>query len=246
MTDTIVWVHGFPLSASLFARQRVIPGFHHIAPDLPGFGTAAPLEGKPSMDAYAREVLRSMDAAGVDRATLAGVSMGGYVLFALLRIAPERVERLILVSTRETPDSDEQRKGRYGMMEKIAAQGMQPVIDSMLPKMLTKDAARELIDEVQAIMSEATPAGAVAALDAMAERGDSAGVLSRIAVPVLVIAGEDDPIIPPSDADRMATLIPHARAIVIPGAAHLPNIQQSQRFNDEVSAFLTASSGSAR
>lgn len=246
MTDTIVWVHGFPLAASLFMRQHAIAGVSHVAPDLPGFGTAPPLEGKASMEAYAREVLRAMDAANLERATLAGVSMGGYVLFALMRIAPERVRRLILIDTRETADTEQARQGRYEMIEKVGTGGIEVVIDAMLPKMLTKEAALEYVDEVRAIMSESTPAGVVAALDAMAERGDSSAALPRIAVPTLVIVGEDDPITPPSDAERMAAAIPHATLEVIGGAAHLPNIQQSQAFNAAVERFLNASSGSVR
>ena len=246
MSDTIVWVHGFPLAASLFARQRRITGVGHLAPDLPGFGTAPPLEGKASMEAYAREVLRAMDAAEIERATLAGVSMGGYVLFALLRIAPERVRRLILIDTRETADTQDGRKGRYDMIEKVGSGGAQAVVDAMLPKMLTKDAALEIVDEVRSIMSEATPAGIVAALDAMAERGDCAAMLPRIAVPTLVVVGADDPITPPADAERMAAAIPHASLEIIAGAAHLPNVQQSGAFNAAVERFLSASSGSVR
>lgn len=246
MTDTVVWVHGFPLSSSLFARQRSIEGVRHLTPDLPGFGTAPPMEGQPSMERYAREVLRAMNDAGVGRATLAGVSMGGYILFALLRIAPERVGRLILIDTRETADTEEARRGRYETIEKVAVQGVEVVIEAMLPKMLTKDAPAVLVDEVRAIMSESTPAGVIGALQAMAERPDSAALLPSIGVPALVVAGAEDPITPPSDAERMAKAMPDARLEVIANAAHLPNVQQSEAFNRVVAAFLSASSGSGR
>src|SRR5687768_9642865 len=93
---TIVWIHGFPLSSAMFEKQRSIDGVRHVMPDLPGFGRTPPPQKAMSMDDYARFVLE-----GVDKATFAGFSMGGYIALAIARIAPERMEGLILIDTRE-------------------------------------------------------------------------------------------------------------------------------------------------
>jgi 3-oxoadipate enol-lactonase len=231
----IVFIHGFPLSSRVFEKQKSFPGF---APDLPGFGSAAPPSSDMTMDDYARAVLTQMDREKIDRAIFAGLSMGGYICFALARMAPERMTGLILIDTRETPDNAEGKKGRYETIEKVKEKGVQVVVDSMLPKMLTPSASPQLVAETREIMMDSSAAGVTAALKAMAERPDSTETLRKIAVPMLIVVGDSDTITPPSDAERMATLAPNATLAVIPGAAHLSNLEQPEQFNHAVESFL--------
>jgi pimeloyl-ACP methyl ester carboxylesterase len=227
---TIVWIHGFPLSSAMFEKQRAIEGVRHVMVDLPGFG-AEPAPAKPmAIDDYARFVLASFDG----QATIAGFSMGGYIALAIARRAPERMEGLILIDTRETADTAEAKKGRYETIEKVRAQGIAPVVDSMLPKMLSENAPQSMKDEIRAIMNTSTAEGVIAALEAMAERPDSSDVLPGIAVPTLVVVGAEDPITPPSDAQRMAAAIPNAKLVTIAGAAHMANFEKADEFNDAV------------
>lgn len=150
--QTILWIHGFPLSSRVFDRQRAI-GAEHLMPDLPGFGDAPPPGSAMTMESYARHVLPEREV------ILAGLSMGGYIAFAAARLAPERVKGLILIDTRETPDDDEQRKARYDTIEKVKREGIAPVVASMLPKMLTSSAPPELVDEVRRIMESSSAQG---------------------------------------------------------------------------------------
>lgn len=230
----IVWIHGFPLSSRVFSKQNVLPGF---APDLPGFGTAEPPAGEMTMDDYARHVLAAMDARKIDKAFLAGLSMGGYICFAMARLAPERMKGLILIDTRETPDTAEARKGRNETIEKVKAQGVSVVVDAMLPKMLTASAPAALVNEARQIMMASSPAGVTTALRAMAERPDSTDTLRAITVPTLIVVGDADTITPPADAQRMASLAPHATLVTIRGAAHLSNMEQPDPFNKAVESF---------
>src|SRR5688572_26746005 len=127
----ILWLHGFPLDSSIFQPQLAIPGVRHLTPDLPGFGRTPPADRELSMEDYARLGLEVLDARGIQRAVVAGFSMGGYIAFALARIAPERMSGLILIDTRETADTEEARKGRYDTIAKVREQGIQPVVDAM-------------------------------------------------------------------------------------------------------------------
>ena len=229
----IVWVHGFPLSSAVFSKQP--PGF---APDLAGFGSAPAPDTQYSMDDYARDVLAAMDAQGIERAVLAGLSMGGYVCFAMARLAPERIRGVILIDTRETPDTDEQKKGRQDTIIQVREQGTTVVVESMLPKMLTPSAPPELVNDVRRIMLTSSPLGVITALKAMAERPDSSDVLTKLDVPALVVAGDQDPITPPSEAKRMAGKLKNASAVTIQGAAHLSNFEQPDAFNEAVESFL--------
>jgi pimeloyl-ACP methyl ester carboxylesterase len=207
-------------------------------PDLPGFGQSRPDGGEMSMDAYARKMIELLDHRGIDRAVFAGLSMGGYVCFAMARIAPERMRGLILLDTRETADTDEGRKGRYEMIEKVKQGGTKPIVDAMLPKMLTPRAPREMRDRVREIMSSASPEGVIAALHAMATRPDSTPTLQEIRVPTLVVVGEEDPITPPADSERMAAAIAGARLVRVPGAAHAANYEKAADVNRAVTTFL--------
>lgn len=225
----LLWIHGFPLSSRVFDRQLSIAATH-VMPDLPGFGGAPPPRGEMTMEAYAREVLPEREV------IVAGLSMGGYIALAMARLAPERVKGLILIDTRETADTDEQRKARYDSIEKVKREGIAPVVASMLPKMVTKNAPPELVDEVRGIMESSSPAGVIAALDAMAKR--PASDLGALNIPVLVVVGEEDAITPPSDAERMAAALPDARLVKIAGAAHLSNVEQAHDFNAAVQGWL--------
>ena len=227
--QTILWIHGFPLSSRVFARQRSIAATH-LMPDLPGFGAAAPPHDVMTMEDYARGVLPQHDV------ILAGLSMGGYIALAAMRVAPERVKGLILIDTRETADNDEQRKARYDSIEKVKKEGIAPVVASMLPKMLTKNAPPELVDEVREIMESSSPEGVIAALGAMAER--PASDLASLNIPTLVIVGEEDSITPPSDAERMADALPNGKLVKIANAAHLSNVEQAAEFNRAVEKWL--------
>lgn len=231
MNDTqIVWVHGYPLSSHVFDRQRSIDA-RNVMPDLPGFGgTRAGSE--TTIDDYARFVLDRVDG----RAIFAGLSMGGYICFAIARMAPERVAGLILIDTRETADTPEGRKGRYDMIEKVKKDGIKPAVDAMLPKMV---ASQDKLDEVRRIMESSSADGVMNALRAMAERRDSSDLLPQLKVPALVIVGEKDTITPPSDAERMSRAIPDAKLVTLRGAAHLSNIDQDEQFNRAVASWLS-------
>jgi 3-oxoadipate enol-lactonase len=221
----IVWIHGFPLTSQIFEKQRSIRATH-VMPDLPGFGSAPPPKGAFTMDDYARYILDSFEG----KAVLAGLSMGGYILFAAARIAPERIEGAILIDTRETPDAPEAKKGRYETVEKVKEKGVTVVVDAMLPKMVVTP---QLKDPVRAIMMSSSAAGVIAALRAMAERPDSTETLRNMKVPILAIAGSEDTITPPSDARRMSK-----SAVIIQGAAHLSNYEKPEMFNQAVETFL--------
>lgn len=235
----VVWIHGFPLASSIFEHQLAIRGVRHVMPDLPGFGQSRPDGGSLTIDDYARLVIDLLDQRGLDRAVFAGLSMGGYVCLSIARLAPKRLRGLILIDTRETADSEEARKGRYASIEKVRKEGVQPIVDSMLPKMLTSEAPPAMRDRVREIMTSSSPEGVTTALGAMATRADSSAVLPNILVPALVVVGAQDTITPPADSDRMAAKMPRARVVRIADAAHLSNYEQAAEFNRVAGAFLS-------
>ena len=232
----IFWVHGFPLSSEVFREQLAIPGVRHVIPDLPGFAATPWRDHVTTLDDYATECVALLDELAVDRAVFAGVSMGGYICFAIARLFPDRVRALILIDTKETKDTAEGKKGRYDTIEKVRASGTAPVVEGMLPKMLTAEAAPDLRARVKDIMESASQDGVIAALGAMAEREDAD--LASIKVPTLIVVGEQDTITTPADAERMKAGIADATLLRLDGAAHLSMMEKPREFNDAVSEFV--------
>lgn len=222
----ILLLHGFPLDHTMWAHQaRALAAAGHrvLAPDLRGMGKAPLPRGTGTMGAYAGDVLRLADRAGIRRFALAGFSMGGYLAFEVARRAPERLTGLALVDTRGEPDSPEGRKGRAALIERVRAEGAQALVDAMLPKMVQSPGDHP---EVREAMLRTSVEGAVHALEAMAAREGSLETLTKIAVPVLVVVGSEDPITPPEAARAMAQATRGARLVVVPGM-HLTPVESA-------------------
>jgi pimeloyl-ACP methyl ester carboxylesterase len=239
----VVWIHGYPLAAAVWAPQEAIPGVRHLAPDLPGFGATPPPAGEITIEGFAEGIVGLMDEKGLRSAVVAGLSMGGYIALSVARLAMERLCGLILVDTRETPDTDEARAKRLEAIEAVRSGGTRSVVEAMLPKMMTAATIKEDPEKagaLRSIMESATPQGVIAALGAMARRGDSTPLLPRIEVPTLVVVGREDTITPPTDAERMRSAIPGAELLTIEDAAHLSNFERPAAFNRGVAAFLAS------
>jgi pimeloyl-ACP methyl ester carboxylesterase len=237
----IVWIHGFPHASAIFQPQVAIAGVRHIRVDLQGFGASAPPSGPVAMADYSREIIAVLDHLRIEKAILAGISMGGYILMQMLRDAPQRIEGVILIDTRERPDSDQAREDRFKTIAEIEKNGIEPVVNAMLPKMIFNAARRPPFRD---IMMTSTPAGMIAAQRAMSGRPDSSSTLRALKLPALVIVGEHDPITSVDDARRMAALIKGSKRVVIENAAHASNFDQPEAFNRAVTEFLGMRFGS--
>ena len=241
----VVLLHAFPLSAEMWRPQLadVPDGWRFIAPDLATLAASLPPQRdrtSATMDDYARGVAGLLDRLEIDRAIIGGLSMGGYVTFALYRLSPERFSGAILADTRPQADSDEVKANRTRMRELVARQGPRAIADEMLPRLLSREAAPEIAAEVRRII-EALPAQAIdAALAAMMARPDSTADLARMSIPALVVVGERDEVTPADEAERMQAQLPRARLAVIPGAGHLANVERPHEFSQALHDFLVA------
>lgn len=236
----MVFLHAFPLNAGMWRPQvEALPDRTVLAPQFPGFGGRA--QGEASLDAFARAVLADMDAAGVERAVVVGLSMGGYVAFRLHALAPERVAALVLADTRAGADDDAGRGRRADQAARARAEGVAWLADAMLPALLgatTRAERPEAVAETRRLIAAADAEGVARALEAMAARPDSGPRLAEIAVPVLALAGDEDTLTPVAEARRIAEGVPDGRLVVLPGAGHLSNIETPDAFNEALLSFL--------
>jgi pimeloyl-ACP methyl ester carboxylesterase len=245
----VILLHAFPLNAGMWRPQleRVPEGWRFIAPDLRGFGRSAegPSRGHPeiTMEDYATDVLSLMDALEVDEAVIGGLSMGGYVTFAMHRQASSRFTGMILADTRSQADTPQAREARVGMREVLAKQGARGVADQMLPKLLAEATPRErpdIVRQTRALIESASSPAIDAAIGALMTRSDSTPVLETISCATLVLVGEEDAITPPADAEAMQRAIPRSTLTVIRGAGHLSNLDQPEVFSRALADFLVS------
>jgi pimeloyl-ACP methyl ester carboxylesterase len=174
---------------------------------------------------------------------IGGLSMGGYVSFALFRLAAERFSGLLLADTKAQADTPEGREARRQMIELARVAGASGVADQMLPKLLGATTVRtrpDLQAEVRAMIQSA-PVGAItSALEAIMARPDSTPDLARISCPALVVVGAEDLITPVQDAETMQQGIVRSRVVVIPEAGHLSNLESPDRFSQALADFLAS------
>ncbi len=116
-----------------------------------------------------------------------------------------------------------------------------PVVDAMLPRLFSKmtlEQRPERVEPMRAVMEQTAPQGIAGALRGMASRPDRRGDLPKIAVPTLVLVGEEDVITPPAEAKAMAEAIPNARLEVIPRAGHMAPYENPSVANAAILRFL--------
>lgn len=241
----VLLLHGFPFNRSLWRGQveALSDRYRIITPDLRGFGeTTASQDGSPvTMREMAEDIAALMDSLEIERFTLGGLSMGGYVAFAFYRSFPLRVRNLILADTRPQADTDEARENRERQAQAVLSEGMKGITEAMLPKLLapaTLAERPEVVEELRAMMNSTAPAGAASALRGMMERPDQTYLLPRILSPTLILVGGEDGLTPVKDAEVMHREIRGSRLEVIEGAGHVSNLERPQEFNRHLRNFL--------
>jgi pimeloyl-ACP methyl ester carboxylesterase len=229
-----VWM---PVAELLAARYRL------ILLDLRGHGESGVGDGPATMGKHVADVARVIDDAGVRRAVFAGESIGGYILFEFWRHMRERVSALILCNTKAGADNDEARANRLRSAEDVEKRGVEPFIESMIPKLLgetTRTARPDLVDRARAMMLRMTPAGVAAVQRGMAARPDSVPTLATIDVPALLITGDEDALTGAGEAELMQRHIAGSTLKVIPRAGHYAVFEQAEQAGRLIRQFLDA------
>jgi 3-oxoadipate enol-lactonase len=239
----LLLLHGFPFSSAMWEPQ--IAAFSArcrcLVPNLSGFGESEATAEVSRMEHFADDARALLDHAGVDRAVVCGVSMGGYVALALAAAAPERLSGLVLASSRAAADTPAAAEGRLASARTVLQEGTGGFAPGFLSKAVGASTAAHQPDlraRVEAQVLAAQPGALAAAQRGMAERPDRRGLLGEIRVPTLVVAGEEDALIPPEESRQMAAAIPGSTLVMIPGAGHLANLEQPEAFNRALARFL--------
>jgi pimeloyl-ACP methyl ester carboxylesterase len=225
----IVLVPGLNCSARLYAEQM---------PALWGFGpvTIADHRRDDSVAAIATRIL----ATAPPRFALVGLSMGGYIAFAIARQAPERVTRLALLDTSARPDTSEQSERRRGMIALAESGRFAEVTDLLFPVFVHRNRQGDetLRAIVRAMAEETGPQAFVRQQRAIMTRPDCRPLLASIRCPTLVLVGDGDQLTPPALSEEIAAGVAGARFVRVPDCGHLSTLERPQAVNHALVEWL--------
>ena len=224
----LVLIHGYPLDHSIWGD--VVPllenDFDLILPDVRGFGGSATVETPYSMADIAADLAAVLDSLGIEKAAFAGHSMGGYVALAFAKAFPDRVSGLSLISSQAAGDPPERKEGRYKTAADVSEKGVQIVAAAMTDKLSPNQSVR---DFVRSLIGGQSVSGVTGALKAMAEREDLTSFLASFKLPLVLIHGDADELIPVDRAREIKALVPEAHLVELPGTGHMPMMEQPER-----------------
>ena len=227
----LVLLHGFPLDHRMWdeVAHLLPPGRPVHAVDLPGTPGHATDLPEPALETSADLVAEVLRSAGVERAVVAGLSMGGYVALALVERHPELVAGLALVDTKSTADAPEARANRLRIADEAETTGSVDPVRPMAASLLgetTKAARPEVADEIAAWIDQQEPTGIAWSQRAMAARPDRSDVLRGFRGPVAAIVGDEDTVTPVEAAEHLVATAVSARLVIVPQSGHLSAVEQ--------------------
>ena len=240
---TVLFLHAFPLGLAMWEEQALSLSATHrvVRLDARGFGSSPPGDGPLTMERIADDAVLLLDHLGLSQAVVVGLSMGGYAAFALVRRHPDRLRGLVLADTKAGADTDEGRRNRAALAERVLKEGAEAAAEAMVPKLLGPTSLRDrppVVDRVRAMILGNPPRGIADALHGLASRADSTPTLHEVRVPTLVVCGEEDALTPVAESEALQRGIAGSRLAVIPQAGHLSNLENPAAFNAALREFL--------
>lgn len=240
----LVLIHPFPTDKTLWAPQQATlqKHFRVITIDLWGFGQSTLLNKRAiTMADYADEVKQLLDALHIQHAIIGGESMGGYVALAFLAKYPQAVNGLILSGTQAIAADQKMKEEDELQAREILAQGTHNLLADFMPKALSAQAPAQAKQYLFSIVQK-QPAKAVAlALCGIASRQDTSTILLNTKLPVLILTGDHDEIIPAQQSEEMHRLAKNSKLVVFKNVGHLASLEQAELWNCEVINYFARS-----
>jgi 3-oxoadipate enol-lactonase len=240
--NALVMIHGFPLTREIWnAQAEALATTHRVVrPDLRGMGASSVPDGPYLMETLASDVAAALDALAIERVALVGHSLGGYVALAFTRMYTERVSHLALVCSRITADTQEIAENRRKNADSIERDGAIP--QEMVTRLLapeTRSQHPEIAARALELARRIDPRGAAAMLRGMAMRVGSEDLAPDLDLPVTVVAGVQDAVVPIEEARAMARAFPRGRLVLCERSGHLPMLEEPERVTETLEELFT-------
>jgi 3-oxoadipate enol-lactonase len=215
--------------------------FHVVTYDVRGHGGSDVGDGLYSVEYFVDDLIGLMDHLNLDTVVVVGLSMGGYVALRAVERHPGRFRGLVLCDTRSEADGNEGKIKRAQQAKAVKTDGIRKFAEGFVKAVFyekTFETNPGAIEMIRNIIENTSPTAVAGTLLALGGRTDTTPFLPRVAVPTLILVGEHDAITPPSASASIKERIPGAEMHVIPNAAHMSNIENSEEFNKHLKAFL--------
>ncbi len=239
----VVLLHSFLCSGEMWEPQVPVLAERHrvLNVDLRGHGRSDPAEAGITLYDLLDDVVTVLDAAGVERAVWCGLSIGGMIALRAALTRAERVSALVVLDSHAGAESA-LRRLRYGAMGLGSRLlGIRPFLGPVSKLMFgptTRRSDPALVASWVERFSAVHLPSILAGLGALVERDSVVGRLGEIAVPALVVVGDEDPSLPPALSREIAAGIPGARLVEVPRAGHLSNLERPDVVTGAIVDFL--------
>jgi pimeloyl-ACP methyl ester carboxylesterase len=212
-----------------------------IAPDLRGYGDSTVVSGKTTLDVFAGDIAGLLDRLDIREVVIGGLSMGGQIVMEFCRQYPERVRGVLFAATISRAETEDGKRQRATMADRLLKEGMGPYAQEFLSKMVAPGnlvAFPAVAEHVRGMMQAANPIGAAAAVRGRADRPDYEETLAGLDVPALVVVGDQDAFTTRTDAKQMAGILKGSELVWMKGVGHMPNLERATEFNDALGRLL--------
>ncbi|MBK6833597.1 MAG: alpha/beta hydrolase [Bacteroidetes bacterium] len=239
----VILIHGFPFNKSSWQPQidflqmtkRV------IAYDIRGFGNSSTNDDEVSMDVFADDLIKLMDALKIEKSIVCGLSMGGYIVLNAVNRFPDRFEAIVLCDTQSISDTSEIKEKRTATIKQIESDGLFDFTENFVGSVLSKtslSSKKQLVNELKSTILSTPVKTITSTLISLAERKEMREHIKNISVPTLVLCGIEDMVTPVDQSSFMIKQIPNSTLHSINGAGHLSNLEQPEIFNKHLGDFV--------
>ncbi|HET6253051.1 MAG TPA: alpha/beta hydrolase [Puia sp.] len=248
----VLLLHGFAEDNTVWDNQvhALSTACRLILPDLPGSGRSSALSSPASVDGRATIITIEgmatiikglLDRLNIDKVTMIGHSMGGYITLAFAALYPQRLTAFGLFHSTAYPDSEDKKAARRKAIDFIRTNGSAPFIRQSTPNLfspVTREHQPQLIEAMIARYSGFIPDSLIAYYEAMIARPDRTDVLRQSTCPVLFIIGKDDSVIPVQQALEQSYLPSLSHLHLIPGTGHQAMLENPEMSNQLLRDFI--------
>lgn len=239
----VIFIHGFPMSSGLWANQieALQSDYNCFAYDVRGLGQSETGDGQYTIDSFADDLFSLISVMGLHKPVICGLSMGGYIALRAIERQQSVFGGVILCCTRSEADTNEAKIRRAESIRQINYEGTRRYISEFLTMLPAPANSKRISEDYLSLFEEwlkNSSAGVKGCLLALAGRTDTTESLGGLNIPALVIAGEEDRLIPPAVMKTMASKIRGAEFAAVSGCGHLAPLEAPAQVNEKIKKFL--------
>lgn len=244
MGEPLLLLHGYPLSGALFSRvvDELDDSYRVITVDHRGYGKSTTPSTVRNVGTYSDDALAVLRRMNVDKAHIAGMSMGGPIMFDMYRKQPSRFASMILIDTNAKAANGIEKGIWQGARAMLNETGdVSSIIPVLMPDMLSGDTRLNQpaqADYLTRAIKQSSLQGALGGTYVLENRPDSMDTLRSVRVPALLIVGVEDSLYPVELNKQMADALPNSTLVKVPGSAHAAVFESPDVVADAMLEFL--------